>query len=86
MEAARDRSWRGAAYLLLGTRIGSRFDLAVLRRIRDLPPWVLGFIALLTAPCAGLGWVLAAQLSRLLPMLVAGPVVAMLEAGDTESG
>ncbi len=108
-----------AAYLLLGTRIGSRFDPAVLRRIRDLLPWVLGFIALLTVVSGGLGWVLAevtgidlltailatspggmdgamiaaldtganvplvlaVQLSRLLLMVIAGPLVVKRLAG-----
>jgi hypothetical protein len=108
-----------AAYLLLGTRIGSRFDPAVLRRIRDLLPWVLGFILLMTAVSAGLGWVLAevtgidivtallatspggmdgamiaaldtganvplvlaVQISRLLLMVIAGPVVVRRLAG-----
>ena len=102
-----------AAYLLLGTRVGSRFDPAVLRRIRDLLPWVLGFIMLMTVISAGLGWalaevtgidiitallatspggmdgamiaaldtganvplVLAVQISRLLLMVIAGPLV-----------
>jgi membrane AbrB-like protein len=111
-----------AAYLLLGTRIGSRFDPAVLRRIRDLLPWVLGFIALMTALSAGLGWVLAAvtgidlltallatspggmdgamiaaldtganvplvlavQISRLLLMVIAGPLVVKRLAGRRE--
>lgn len=108
-----------AAYLLLGTRIGSRFDPAVLRRIRDLLPWVMGFILLMTALSAGLGWVLAevtgidlltallatspggmdgamiaaldtganvplvlaVQISRLLLMVIAGPVVVRRLAG-----
>jgi membrane AbrB-like protein len=108
-----------AAYLLLGTRVGSRFDPAVLRRIRDLLPWVLGFIMLMTGLSAGLGWVLAevtgiglltallatspggmdgamiaaldtganvplvlaVQLSRLLLMVIAGPLVVRRLAG-----
>jgi membrane AbrB-like protein len=113
-----------AAYLLLGARIGSRFDPAVLRRIRDLLPWVLGFILLLTALCGLLGWalaevtgidlltallatspggmdgamiaaldtganvplVLAVQLSRLLLMVIAGPLVVKRLAGRRASG
>jgi uncharacterized protein len=101
------------AYLLLGARIGSRFDPTVLRRIRDLLPWVLGFILLMTLVSAALGWalaevtgidiitallatspggmdgamiaaldtganvplVLAVQISRLILMVIAGPIV-----------
>ena len=97
----------------------STIDPAVLRRIRDLLPWVLGFIALLTVMSAGLGWVLAAvtgidlltailatspggmdgamiaaldtganvplvlavQISRLLLMVIAGPLVVKRLAG-----
>jgi membrane AbrB-like protein len=77
-----------AAYLLLGTRIGSRFDPAVLRRIRDLLPWVLGFIALMTALSAGLGWALAAVtgidlLTALLATSPGGMDGAMIAALDT---
>jgi membrane AbrB-like protein len=77
-----------AAYLLLGTRIGSRFDPAVLRRIRDLLPWVLGFIVLLTAISAGLGWVLAAVtgidlLTAILATSPGGMDGAMIAALDT---
>lgn len=77
-----------AAYLLLGTRVGSRFDPAVLRRIRDLLPWVLGFIALMTVVSAGLGWALAAVtgidlLTAILATSPGGMDGAMIAALDT---
>lgn len=113
----------GAAYLLLGARIGSRFDPQVLRRIRDLLPWVLGFILLMSLVSAALGWllaevtgidlitallatspggmdgamiaaldtganvplVLAVQISRLLLMVIAGPLVVRWLAGRDDS-
>lgn len=77
-----------AAYLLLGTRIGSRFDVAVLRRIRDLMPYVLGFIVLMTLVSAGLGWVLAEMtgidiVTALLATSPGGMDGAMIAALDT---
>ncbi len=77
-----------AAYLLLGTRVGSRFDPAVLRRIRDLLPWVLGFILLMTLVSAGLGWVLAEVtgidiVTALLATSPGGMDGAMIAALDT---
>jgi len=76
------------AYLLLGTRVGSRFDPAVLRRIRDLLPWVLGFILLMTVVSAGLGWVLAEVtgvdiVTALLATSPGGMDGAMIAALDT---
>jgi membrane AbrB-like protein len=77
-----------AAYLLLGTRIGSRFDPAVLRKIRDLLPYVLGFILLMTLLSAGLGWVLAEVtgidiVTALLATSPGGMDGAMIAALDT---
>ena len=77
-----------AAYLLLGARIGSRFDPVVLRRLRDLLPWVLGFILLMTVLSAGLGWVLAEVtgidlITALLATSPGGMDGAMIAALDT---
>lgn len=77
-----------AAYLLLGTRIGSRFDVAVLRRLRSLLPYVLGFIVLMTLVSAGLGWILAEVtgidiVTALLATSPGGMDGAMIAALDT---
>jgi len=76
------------AYLLLGARIGSRFDPAVLRRIRDLLPYVIGFISLMSVVSAGLGWVLAEVtgidlITALLATSPGGMDGAMIAALDT---
>ena len=76
------------AYMLLGARIGSRFDPEVLRRIRDLLPYVLGFILLMTVLSAGLGWVLAEVtgidlITALLATSPGGMDGAMIAALDT---
>lgn len=76
------------AYLLLGARIGSRFDPAVLRQIRDLLPYVLGFILLMSLVSAVLGWVLAEVtgidlITALLATSPGGMDGAMIAALDT---
>lgn len=76
------------AYMLLGARIGSRFDPEVLRRIRDLLPYVLGFILLMTVISAGLGWMLAEVtgidlITALLATSPGGMDGAMIAALDT---
>ena len=76
------------AYLLLGSRVGSRFDRAILGRIRTLLPFVIGFILGLSLICAGLGWGLAAMtdidlLTALLATSPGGIDAATIAALDT---
>lgn len=78
-----------AAYLLLGTSVGSRFDVPVLLRIWRLLPQILGFIIGLSLICAGIGLVLAATTSmdRLTALLATTPggidaaAIAALDSG-----
>lgn len=78
-----------AAYLLLGSRVGSRFDREILRRIWSLLPFVIGFILGLSLICAGLGWALAAvtDLDLLTALLATSPggidaaTIAALDTG-----
>jgi uncharacterized protein len=78
-----------AAYLLLGARVGSRFDRAILARLWALLPFVLAFIVALTAICAGIGWALhqATGLDLLTALLATSPggmdaaVIAALDTG-----
>jgi membrane AbrB-like protein len=77
------------AYLLLGSRVGSRFDRAIMRRLWSLLPFVLGFIAGLSVICAGIGWVLArvTSLDLLTALLATSPggidaaTIAALDTG-----
>ena len=77
------------AYLLLGARVGSRFDREIMRRILGLLPFVLGFILGLSLICAGLGWALAAvtDLDLLTALLATSPggidaaTIAALDTG-----
>jgi len=76
------------AYLLLGSRVGSRFDQPILRRIWTLLPFVIGFILGLSLICAGLGWALAAVtgldlLTALLATSPGGIDAATIAALDT---
>ncbi|HEU0165173.1 MAG TPA: AbrB family transcriptional regulator [Thermomicrobiales bacterium] len=63
------------AYLLLGARVGSRFDGDVLRRIRTLLPYIIGFVLGLCLLCAGIGWTLAAttDIDLLTALLATSP-------------
>ena len=77
-----------AAYLLLGARVGARFDAAVMRRIGRVLPAVLGFIVALSLVCAGLGWLLHEVsgidlLSALLATSPGGIDAATIAALDT---
>ena len=77
------------AYLLLGARVGSRFDRAIVRRLWSLLPFVLGFIFGLSVICAGIGWVLArvTTLDLLTALLATSPggidaaTIAALDTG-----
>lgn len=77
------------AYLLLGARVGSRFDRMILRRIWTLLPFVIGFILGLSVICAGLGWALAevTDLDLLTALLATSPggidaaTIAALDTG-----
>jgi len=77
------------AYLLLGSRVGSRFDRAIMRRLWALLPFVLGFILVLCAICAGIGWALhqATGLDLLTALLATSPggidaaTIAALDTG-----
>jgi len=76
------------AYLLLGSRVGSRFDRAIMRRLWTLLPFVLGFIVALSLVCAGIGWVLARAtgldlLTALLATSPGGIDAATIAALDT---
>ncbi|MBA2277134.1 MAG: AbrB family transcriptional regulator, partial [Chloroflexia bacterium] len=76
------------AYLLLGARVGARFDAATMRRIGALLPPVLGFIVALSLLCAGLGWLLHIAsgidlLSALLATSPGGIDAATIAALDT---
>ena len=76
------------SYLLLGARVGSRFDRAVMRRIWGLLPFALVFILGLSLICAGLGWALAAVtgldlLTALLATSPGGIDAATIAALDT---
>ena len=76
------------AYLLMGARVGARFDVAVMRRIGGLLPAVLGFILALSLVCAGLGWLLHEVsgidlLSALLATSPGGIDAATIAALDT---
>jgi membrane AbrB-like protein len=76
------------AYLLLGARVGARFDAAVMRQIGGLLPAVLGFIVGLSLVCAGLGWLLHEVsgidlLSALLATSPGGIDAATIAALDT---
>ena len=77
------------AYLLLGARVGSRFDRSIVRRLWTLLPFVLAFIVALTIVCAGVGWVLhlVTGLDLLTSLLATSPggmdaaVIAALDTG-----
>jgi uncharacterized protein len=77
------------AYLLLGSRVGSRFDRAILRRLWALLPFVLGFVVGLIVVCAGIGWALheATSLDLLTALLATSPggidaaTIAALDTG-----
>jgi membrane AbrB-like protein len=77
------------AYLLLGSRVGSRFDRDILRRLWSLLPFVLGFIVGLVVICAGIGWVLhkTAEMDLLTALLATSPggidaaTIAALDTG-----
>ena len=77
------------SYLLLGARVGSRFDRQVMRRILGLLPYALGFILGLSLICGGLGWALAAvtDLDLLTALLATSPggidaaTIAALDTG-----
>lgn len=77
------------AYLLLGSRVGSRFDRAIMRRLWSLLPFVLVFIMGLSVICAGIGWVLArvTNLDLLTALLATSPggidaaTIAALDTG-----
>ena len=76
------------AYLLLGARVGSRFDRAIMRRLWTLLPFVLGFIVALSLICAGIGWALARVtgldlLTALLATSPGGIDAATIAALDT---
>ena len=76
------------AYLLLGARVGSRFDRAIMRRLWTLLPFVLGFIVGLSLVCAGIGWALARVtgldlLTALLATSPGGIDAATIAALDT---
>lgn len=76
------------AYLLLGSRVGSRFDRAIMRRLWTLLPFVLGFIVALSLVCAGIGWALARVtgldlLTALLATSPGGIDAATIAALDT---
>lgn len=76
------------AYLLLGARVGSRFDRSIMRRLWTLLPFVLGFIVGLSVICAGIGWVLARAtgldlLTALLATSPGGIDAATIAALDT---
>lgn len=53
-------AWPGAvlsgAYLLLGSRVGSRFDRSIIRRLWALLPFALAFVTGLILICGGIGW------------------------------
>jgi membrane AbrB-like protein len=77
------------AYLLLGSRVGSRFDRTIMRRLWTLLPFVLGFIVMLSAICAGIGWALhrTTGLDLLTALLATSPggidaaTIAALDTG-----
>ena len=76
------------AYLLLGSRVGSRFDRSIMRKLWSLLPFVLGFILALSLICAGIGWALAATtdldlLTALLATSPGGIDAATIAALDT---
>jgi len=77
------------AYLLLGSRVGSRFDRAILRQLWSLLPFVLAFIVGLVVVCAGIGWALhkTADMDLLTALLATSPggidaaTIAALDTG-----
>ncbi len=86
-------AWPGfvlsGAYLLLGSRVGSRFDRAIIRRLWALLPFALGFVVALIVICAGIGWGLhlATNLDVLTSLLATSPggidaaTIAALDTG-----
>jgi len=76
------------AYLLLGARVGARFDRSIMRTLWTLLPFVLGFIVALSLICAGIGWALARVtgldlLTALLATSPGGIDAATIAALDT---
>jgi membrane AbrB-like protein len=86
-------AWPGfvlsGAYLLLGSRVGSRFDRSIIQRLWALLPFALGFVVALIVICAGIGWGLhlATNLDMLTALLATSPggidaaTIAALDTG-----
>jgi membrane AbrB-like protein len=77
------------AYLLLGSRVGSRFDRGIIGRLWTLLPFALGFIVVLCLICAGIGWGLheVTNMDMLTALLATSPggidaaTIAALDTG-----
>lgn len=86
-------AWPGfvlsGAYLLLGSRVGSRFDRSIIRRLWTLLPFALAFVTGLIIICGGIGWVLhlTTDLDVLTSLLATSPggidaaTIAALDTG-----